>query len=168
MLNQIYDGMCFLVYPKGCENYYGPHSIECLKTMWNSSRCLSKGTEYPDKLASDDLEELDSLSIGYESSVLNHYCTICNLHAFNYHFREIIVNFNSTAKLADEGETEKQMTCYGLGKMSLHHSYSRKNRKEILQLTKYNMLQFFSLSIALHQILWPSSCSVFGDYLGDG
>lgn len=52
-----------LVYPGDCKNYYGPHSMECLKSIWNSSRCLPEGSAFPEKLTTDQHTDLDSQDI---------------------------------------------------------------------------------------------------------
>lgn len=52
-------------YPEDCDNYYGPHSMECLKTMWNESKCVVEGYQYPQNLSTEELQTLDILNIRY-------------------------------------------------------------------------------------------------------
>ncbi|XP_077971341.1 uncharacterized protein LOC144425697 [Styela clava] len=80
-----------IVYPKNCTNYYGPHSVECLATMWLSAKCLEEGTKYPNKRDTTDLARLDELNI-----------------------REIIMEFNETFFAADNGKPDNQTFCLGL------------------------------------------------------
>jgi len=47
------------VFPSGCENYYGPHSIACLVTMWEEIGCLDEGEAHPNKLKPEDLMRLN-------------------------------------------------------------------------------------------------------------
>nr|XP_039272237.1 uncharacterized protein LOC120346536 [Styela clava] len=87
--NQTY---CFgMIYPKNCTNYYGPHSIACLETVWISAKCLSDGTKYPEKRNSSDLSRMDNLNI-----------------------REVILEFNFTFTTADNGDEENQTHCLGI------------------------------------------------------
>ena len=55
----------FTVYPEHCENYYGPHSVECLETMWYSAQCLVKGSELPRNLTTEQHAELDSKDLRF-------------------------------------------------------------------------------------------------------
>nr|XP_039272236.1 uncharacterized protein LOC120346535 [Styela clava] len=80
-----------IVYPKNCTNYYGPHSVECLATMWLSAKCLEEGTKYPNKRDTTDLARLDELNI-----------------------REIIMEFNETFFAAENGKPDNQTFCLGL------------------------------------------------------
>nr|XP_039272238.1 uncharacterized protein LOC120346537 [Styela clava] len=87
--NQTY---CFgMIFPKNCTNYYGPHSIACLETIWISAKCLSEGTKYPEKRNPSDLSRLDNLNI-----------------------REVIIEFNFTFTTADNGDVENQTLCLGI------------------------------------------------------
>ena len=43
--------------------YYGPHSIDCLETLWNNASCLSEGDMFPTKLERSQRETLDSMNI---------------------------------------------------------------------------------------------------------
>lgn len=54
-----------LVYPQNCTRYYGPHSIDCLITMWRTATCLQEGYKFPDKLTSVRLDELDAQNIRF-------------------------------------------------------------------------------------------------------
>ncbi|XP_077971340.1 uncharacterized protein LOC144425696 [Styela clava] len=81
----------FVVYPANCTNYYGPHSIDCLKTIWLSAECLEEGSKYPSKRDSSDLERLDALNI-----------------------REVILEFNYTFAASDSGDVANQTFCLGI------------------------------------------------------
>lgn len=55
--------LLFQVYPDGCTNYYGPHPVECLVTMWISANCVQQGYKYPEKLSKIRLKQLDTWNI---------------------------------------------------------------------------------------------------------
>ncbi|XP_078486412.1 uncharacterized protein LOC144744922 [Ciona intestinalis] len=52
-----------LVFPQNCDRYYGPHSVDCLATVWESKGCLSKGTKAPVKLDTSERDILDVLNV---------------------------------------------------------------------------------------------------------
>lgn len=62
--------------------YYGPHSPECLSTMWNAVRCVPEGTGYPPKLTSTAIGSFTGLGLRlvnflYELYMVfytSHYC----------------------------------------------------------------------------------------------
>lgn len=37
--------------PDECPTFYGPHSMDCLRTIWKNVGCLPEGDEFPDKLS---------------------------------------------------------------------------------------------------------------------
>ncbi|XP_078487546.1 uncharacterized protein LOC144745386 [Ciona intestinalis] len=53
-------GIAFL---ENCDTYLGPHSVECLTTIWESKGCLVEGTKAPDKLDSAEKEALDLINL---------------------------------------------------------------------------------------------------------
>ncbi|XP_077971333.1 uncharacterized protein LOC120346548 [Styela clava] len=78
-------------YPTHCSKYYGPHSMECLNTMWISAQCLAEGTKYPEKLSSAEKQRLDDMDI-----------------------RAIIKEFNDLKASSDSGNKDSQTFCFGL------------------------------------------------------
>uniref|UniRef100_F6PHY8 Uncharacterized protein n=1 Tax=Ciona intestinalis TaxID=7719 RepID=F6PHY8_CIOIN len=80
-----------IVFPENCDAYYGPHSVECLTTIWESKGCLSEGTKAPVKL---DLEEKEALGL------LN--------------IIEVLDSFNMFRIEADGGDKNKGLECFGL------------------------------------------------------
>ncbi|XP_077971339.1 uncharacterized protein LOC120346538 [Styela clava] len=78
-------------YPENCQKYFGPHSLECLETMWLSARCLREGSKFPAKRDSNDLSRLDGLNI-----------------------REVVSEFNYTYLVADNGDSNEQTFCFGI------------------------------------------------------
>nr|XP_026695983.1 uncharacterized protein LOC108950895 isoform X20 [Ciona intestinalis] len=80
-----------LVFPDNCDTYYGPHSVECLATIWEWKGCLGEGTKAPDKLNAGDNDALDLL----------------NLH-------EVLDNFELVQVVADGGDKDKGLECYGI------------------------------------------------------
>lgn len=102
------------VYPEGCIKYYGPHPIECLETIWNTTECLPEGSEYPSKREFSEILRTDSLNLRLVvmlgSSFLSiHVIWLCII-------RQIINETNITRELSDNGDVEKQLECFGLGK----------------------------------------------------
>lgn len=47
-------------FPVGCKEYYGPHSMQCLVSLWINATCLPDGYKYPEKLTVGRLNELDT------------------------------------------------------------------------------------------------------------
>ncbi|XP_078486414.1 uncharacterized protein LOC144744924 [Ciona intestinalis] len=80
------------VFPENCDTYYGPHSVECLTTIWESKGCLSEGTKAPVKLDKNEKDALDLLNVDQISS-----------------------NFQSIQMEADGGDKDKGLECYGIG-----------------------------------------------------
>ncbi|XP_078487526.1 uncharacterized protein LOC144745375 [Ciona intestinalis] len=81
-----------LVFPENCDTYYGPHSVECLTTIWESKGCLSEGSKAPNKLDTAEKDALDLMNID-----------------------EILGNFESIRMEADGGDKDKGLECYGIG-----------------------------------------------------
>lgn len=55
--------MVYLVdLPVSCPTYYGPHSLDCLKTVWDLVGCLPEGTKFPGKLLSSKVSALSALN----------------------------------------------------------------------------------------------------------
>lgn len=54
-----------IVYPDNCVKFHGPHSKECLKTIWSSVGCLLKGTQHPSKLSISEHSSINSLNLRY-------------------------------------------------------------------------------------------------------
>uniref|UniRef100_UPI000EF458B6 uncharacterized protein LOC113475491 n=1 Tax=Ciona intestinalis TaxID=7719 RepID=UPI000EF458B6 len=80
-----------IVFPDDCDTYYGPHSVECLTTIWEWKGCLSEGANAPVKL---NLEEKDFLDL-------------LNLN-------EVLDNFETVQMEADGGDKDKGLECYGI------------------------------------------------------
>ena len=45
----------FAVLPRGCGNYRGPHSIQCMESLWRQAGCLPEGIYPPAKYTQADL-----------------------------------------------------------------------------------------------------------------
>nr|XP_039272246.1 uncharacterized protein LOC120346545 [Styela clava] len=83
---------CFgLEYPEGCVNYYGPHPMECLITIWKSFECLELGSRFPEKLPRSELQRIDNLNI-----------------------REVTAEFKVIRNDADNNNKESQVYCFGM------------------------------------------------------
>ncbi|XP_078487513.1 uncharacterized protein LOC144745367 isoform X3 [Ciona intestinalis] len=80
-----------LVFPENCDTYYGPHSVECLTTIWISKGCLSEGTKAPVKLDHAEKEALDFLNVN-----------------------EVLDNFELVQMEADGGDKDRGLECYGI------------------------------------------------------
>jgi len=52
-------------FPKGCEVFEGPHSVECYESIWQDSGCLEEGYDYPLQLEDWQLNEMDLLTLTY-------------------------------------------------------------------------------------------------------
>lgn len=64
--NNFIDVKIFLTdFPGTCPTYNGPHSVECLKSVWSSVGCLAEGEKYPDKLSSTEEGALTSLTFRF-------------------------------------------------------------------------------------------------------
>ncbi|XP_078486406.1 uncharacterized protein LOC144744913 [Ciona intestinalis] len=81
-----------IAFPNGCGSHAGPHSVECLTTIWESNGCLSEGTNAPIKLNTAEKEVLDLLTLD-----------------------DVGLNFETTRIEADGGDKDKGLECYGLG-----------------------------------------------------
>lgn len=53
-------------YPANCTMYYGPHSTDCLVTIWLGAKCLREGYKYPHNLTSSEHENLDAMNLRYD------------------------------------------------------------------------------------------------------
>ncbi|XP_078486407.1 uncharacterized protein LOC144744914 [Ciona intestinalis] len=51
------------IFPDNCDTYYGPHSVQCLTTIWEWKGCLNEGTKAPVKLDHADKEAVDLLTV---------------------------------------------------------------------------------------------------------
>ncbi|XP_078487553.1 uncharacterized protein LOC144745392 [Ciona intestinalis] len=81
-----------IAFPNTCDSHDGPHSVECLTTIWESKGCLSEGTKAPDKLNTAGKYTLDLLNLV-----------------------DVGINFKTTRIEADGGDKNKGLECYGLG-----------------------------------------------------
>lgn len=63
--------LCFAEFLDNCTNYYGPHSVDCLITIWESLGCLSLGSAYPPKLLQADFDDLSTKNLRL---VLSYFC----------------------------------------------------------------------------------------------
>ena len=53
-------------FPAGCASYDGPHTIECLRTLWMIAGCLPAGGGYPDFVTGTAVfDEYQSLNLRY-------------------------------------------------------------------------------------------------------
>ena len=52
-----------LVFPHGCVKFKGPHSVECLHSMWLDSGCLFNGTGSPFNFNGFQFETLSALAL---------------------------------------------------------------------------------------------------------
>ena len=52
--------MFFAEFPFACETFIGPHSMECLTSIWKSSGCKAAGYKYPANLDDDVLSVLSN------------------------------------------------------------------------------------------------------------
>ncbi|XP_078487548.1 uncharacterized protein LOC144745388 [Ciona intestinalis] len=97
--NSIDDGtdcsqFCFIaVFPENCDSFNGPHSIDCLITIWEEVGCKVKGLRYPGDLSSEDLNIFKNLDLG-----------------------GVRANMEIEKSAADGGNTDNQLNCYGIGK----------------------------------------------------
>ncbi|XP_078486402.1 uncharacterized protein LOC144744907 [Ciona intestinalis] len=81
-----------IVFPDNCDTYYGPHSVECLTTIWEWKGCLGEGTKAPVKLDHIELHDVDVINIS-----------------------GILQNFEAIRVEANGGDDGSQLECYGLG-----------------------------------------------------
>nr|XP_026691290.1 uncharacterized protein LOC113474438 [Ciona intestinalis] len=82
-----------IVFPGNCNSFNGPHSIDCLITIWEEVGCKIKGLRYPGDLSSEDLNSLKNIDL-----------------------RDVKANMESVKSAADSGNVDDQLNCYGLGK----------------------------------------------------
>ncbi|XP_078486408.1 uncharacterized protein LOC144744915 [Ciona intestinalis] len=80
-----------LVFPDNCDTYYGPHSVQCLTTIWEWKGCLNEGTKAPVKLDHADKEAVDLLTVD-----------------------EVLDNFELVQVEAHGGDKDKGLECYGI------------------------------------------------------
>ena len=50
-----------LDFPLACFSYHGPHTPDCLTSIWEDVGCMNSGTAYPGR--TDRFKELDSLNL---------------------------------------------------------------------------------------------------------
>ena len=55
----------FLGFPEYCSNYYGPHSLDCLRSIWKKVGCSLFGLEEPGKLDLENIKLLQSMNLRY-------------------------------------------------------------------------------------------------------
>uniref|UniRef100_UPI000EF4FFBF uncharacterized protein LOC113475320 n=1 Tax=Ciona intestinalis TaxID=7719 RepID=UPI000EF4FFBF len=89
-----------IVFPENCDTYYGPYSMECLTTIWESKGCLSEGTKAPVKLSVAENDMLYLLNLN-----------------------EVLDNFESVQMEAHGGDIDKGLECYGIVYPENCHSY---------------------------------------------
>ncbi|XP_078487555.1 uncharacterized protein LOC144745395 [Ciona intestinalis] len=89
-----------LVFPDNCDTYYGPHSVECLTTIWEWKGCLGEGTKAPVKLETNETEALDLLNV-----------------------EQVLDNFELVQVEAHGGNKVKGLECYGIVYPENCHSY---------------------------------------------
>ncbi|XP_078487569.1 uncharacterized protein LOC144745427 [Ciona intestinalis] len=80
-----------LVYPENCDSYHGPHSIDCLITIWEEVGCEHKGYRFPNNLTIPDCESMK-----------------------NSNLTAIRDNMEGVKSAADDGNDDHQLNCYGL------------------------------------------------------
>lgn len=66
--------------PETCPTYYGPHSMDCLKTLWGMVKCLPEGHEYPRKLAAPHVNVLSMTNYTYDKFFLPNNNSIVTSH----------------------------------------------------------------------------------------
>ncbi|XP_078487541.1 uncharacterized protein LOC144745382 [Ciona intestinalis] len=79
------------VFPQNCSTYYGPHSVDCLATVWESKGCLSEGTKAPVKLDTSERDILDVLNVD-----------------------KVLDKFELVQVEAHSGDEYKELECYGI------------------------------------------------------
>ncbi|XP_078487539.1 uncharacterized protein LOC108950608 [Ciona intestinalis] len=79
------------VYPENCGSYHGPHSINCLITIWEEVGCKIKGLRYPGVLTNADANTLKIMNL-----------------------RNVKANMESVKSAADGGNADQQLNCYGI------------------------------------------------------
>ncbi|XP_078486426.1 uncharacterized protein LOC144744930 [Ciona intestinalis] len=80
-----------IVFPENCDTYYGPHSVECLTTIWKSKGCLVEGSKAPVKLNTAEKEALDLLNVN-----------------------KVLDTFELVQVEAHGGDKDKGLECYGI------------------------------------------------------
>ena len=53
----------FVVFPSGCTNFEGPHSLQCLQSVWVNVGCFEEGIGYPKSLESLEINGYDRLNL---------------------------------------------------------------------------------------------------------
>ncbi|XP_078487572.1 uncharacterized protein LOC108950586 [Ciona intestinalis] len=79
-----------LAFPENCPTYNGPHSVDCLTTIWNLKGCRNDGTHAPVKLPTSEQDVLVAYNL---NQLLDH-----------------VINKKS---LADAGDNVGQLECFG-------------------------------------------------------
>ncbi|CAK8694061.1 unnamed protein product [Clavelina lepadiformis] len=52
-----------IVFPDNCTSYYGPHSPDCLKEIWEEKGCVKEGHKFADNLTSGENATLTSMNL---------------------------------------------------------------------------------------------------------
>jgi len=68
--NSLY--FAFVEFPRGCDSYYGPHTMQCLRSLWSKSECLNQGWFQPDNITYEK-QLWNKLNLRYDSARLSMY-----------------------------------------------------------------------------------------------
>ena len=55
--------LSILALPLGCRNFIGPHTLECLETLWYQVGCVGAGLKLPNKLTREEIRTFNNLTI---------------------------------------------------------------------------------------------------------
>ena len=66
----------FTVFPQHCVSYVGPHSTQCLTSLWKSAGCVKTGLRYPGKLTEKVQEHLKKLNLRLANFKFKDECLI--------------------------------------------------------------------------------------------
>ena len=70
----------FPALPEGCSSFIGPHSTQCLATVWLKAGCIEEGNRFPTKLTPAEL-------LTYSQRDLTYVLCIPTIYNFlNRHF----------------------------------------------------------------------------------
>jgi len=53
----------FSVFPEYCQLYFGPHSIDCVTSIWLNGGCIEEGYKNPSNFTTADIVFYNQLSI---------------------------------------------------------------------------------------------------------
>ena len=71
--------MCVLDFPKGCDAFDPPHTLQCYESLWKESDCALNGIARPSKMTDKELRTLRRLDLwyvnGFASSRIVSYCS---------------------------------------------------------------------------------------------